>query len=49
VDRAADFKLNQPTDYSVVVRNACNIPVQQVLVRVKLPSGMTSTPRSPRP
>lgn len=41
-------KLNQPTDYSVVVRNACNIPVQQVLVRVKLPSGMSVNATEPK-
>lgn len=29
-------KVGQVNDYAVVVRNACNIPVQQVLVRVRL-------------
>ena len=32
----AAAKVGQPNDYAVVVRNACNIPVQQVLVRVRL-------------
>jgi uncharacterized repeat protein (TIGR01451 family) len=29
-------KVGQVNDYAVVVRNACNVPVQQVLVRVRL-------------
>jgi hypothetical protein len=32
----AAAKVGQVNDYAVVVRNACNIPVQQVLVRVRL-------------
>jgi Domain of unknown function DUF11 len=32
----AAAKVGQACDYSIVVRNACNIPVQQVLVRVRL-------------
>jgi uncharacterized repeat protein (TIGR01451 family) len=35
----ATAKVGQPTDYTVLVRNACNIPVQQVLVRVRLSTG----------
>jgi uncharacterized repeat protein (TIGR01451 family) len=33
-------KLNQPAEYSLVVRNICTIPVQQVMVRVRLPEGL---------
>src|SRR5579884_2614462 len=33
-------KMGQPADYTVVVRNACNIPVQQVMVRIRVPQGM---------
>ena len=32
----AAAKVGQANDYAVVVRNTCNIPVQQVLVRVRL-------------
>ncbi len=34
-------KVGQAADYSLVVRNTSNIPVQQVLVRVRIPQGMT--------
>jgi hypothetical protein len=32
-------KLGQPADYTVVVRSACNVPLQQVSVRVRLAAG----------
>jgi uncharacterized repeat protein (TIGR01451 family) len=41
-------KLGMATDYSVVVRNTCAIPVQQVLVRVRLPAGMSCGGTEPR-
>jgi uncharacterized repeat protein (TIGR01451 family) len=34
-------RTGRPADYNVVVKNVCNIPVQQVMVRVKIPTGMT--------
>jgi uncharacterized repeat protein (TIGR01451 family) len=33
-------KIGQDADYTLVVRNACSIPVQQVLVRVRVPAGL---------
>ncbi len=36
----AVVKVGQPQDYTLALRNACNIPVQEVLVRVSLPAGM---------
>jgi uncharacterized repeat protein (TIGR01451 family) len=44
----ATAKIGALTDYSVVVRNTCTIPVQQVLVRVRLPAGMTVNGTEPR-
>lgn len=41
-------KINQPADYTLVVRNACNIPVQQVMVRVRIPNGMTIAATEPK-
>src|SRR5262245_53286947 len=35
----AAAKVGQAGDYTILVRNACNIPVQQVLVRVRISSG----------
>jgi uncharacterized repeat protein (TIGR01451 family) len=40
-------KVGQPGDYSLVVRNICNIPVQQVIVRVRIPSGLTVSATEP--
>ena len=33
-------KVGQAGDYTLVVHNTCNIPLQQVLVRVRIPQGM---------
>jgi uncharacterized repeat protein (TIGR01451 family) len=41
-------KVNQPADFTLVVRNACNIPVQQVMVRVRIPNGMTVGSTEPK-
>jgi uncharacterized repeat protein (TIGR01451 family) len=41
-------KIGQLNGYSVVVRNTCNIPVQQVSVRVRIPSGMTCSDTEPK-
>jgi len=41
-------KIGQASDYSIVVRNVCNIPIQQVLVRVRLPQGVQVTTTEPR-
>jgi uncharacterized repeat protein (TIGR01451 family) len=35
------LRIGRAADYNVVVRNVCNIPVQQVMVRVRIPNGMT--------
>ncbi len=45
---APTAKVGQPGGYNLVVRNACNIPVQQVLVRVRIPAGMTCTDTEPK-
>ncbi len=41
-------KVGQPADFTLAVRNACNIPVQQVLVRVRVPNGMTAAATEPK-
>jgi uncharacterized repeat protein (TIGR01451 family) len=40
-------KLGVPGDYILAVRNTCNIPVQQVLVRVRIPQGLTVSGTQP--
>lgn len=42
-------KVGTTADYSLVVRNTCNIPVQQVVVRVRIPAGMTVGATDPKP
>jgi uncharacterized repeat protein (TIGR01451 family) len=44
----ATAKVGQPNGYSLVVRNTCNIPVQQVLVRVRIPSGLSCAETEPK-
>ncbi|HTU19663.1 MAG TPA: hypothetical protein VMG10_16500 [Gemmataceae bacterium] len=41
-------KVSQPNKYTLVVRNICNIPVQQVLVRVRIPSGLSCSDTEPK-
>jgi uncharacterized repeat protein (TIGR01451 family) len=41
-------KVGQPAEFTLVVRNACNIPVQQVLVRVRVPAGMSAAATEPK-
>jgi uncharacterized repeat protein (TIGR01451 family) len=42
-------KVNVATDYTLQVRNNCNIPVQQVQVRVRMPNGMQVQAAEPKP
>lgn len=44
----AAAKVGQPNNYGLVVRNICNIPVQQVLVRVRIPAGLSCTETAPK-
>jgi uncharacterized repeat protein (TIGR01451 family) len=41
-------KVNQPADYTLAVRNVCNIAVQQVMVRVRVPAGMEPVATEPK-
>ena len=41
-------KLGQGADYTIVVRNVCNIAVQQVMVRVRLQPGLQVMETEPR-
>jgi uncharacterized repeat protein (TIGR01451 family) len=41
-------KVGMAADYSLVVRNICNIPVQQVTVRVRIPAGLTVQSSEPK-
>lgn len=41
-------KVGRPADYTIVVRNVCNLAVHQVLVRVRVPAGMTVTATEPK-
>jgi uncharacterized repeat protein (TIGR01451 family) len=44
----ATAKVGVAQDYSIAVRNACNIAVQQVMVRVRIPKGMSATAAEPK-
>jgi uncharacterized repeat protein (TIGR01451 family) len=44
----AAARVGVPGDYSLVVHNTCTIPVQQVLVRVRMPAGMNVSGMEPR-
>lgn len=44
----ANAKLGQVADYALVVRNVCAIPVQKVVVQVRLPAGMTVKATDPQ-
>jgi uncharacterized repeat protein (TIGR01451 family) len=41
-------RVGVPGDYTLAVRNVCSIPVHQVLVRVRIPAGLTVTATEPR-
>lgn len=41
-------KISQPNDYALVIRNTCTIPVQQVLVRVRIPAGLSCGDTEPK-
>lgn len=41
-------KVGRPADYTIVVRNVCSLAVHQVLVRVRVPAGMTVTATEPK-
>ncbi|GIW79087.1 MAG: hypothetical protein KatS3mg105_0894 [Gemmatales bacterium] len=41
-------KLGRAADYTIAVRNVCNIPVQQVMVRVRIPNGMSVSATQPK-
>jgi uncharacterized repeat protein (TIGR01451 family) len=42
-------KVGHPSDYTIAIRNVCNIPVQQVMVRVRIPAGMSVAATEPKP
>jgi uncharacterized repeat protein (TIGR01451 family) len=41
-------KVGQAAEYVLVVRNACNIPVQKVLVQVRIPAGLSVAATEPK-
>jgi uncharacterized repeat protein (TIGR01451 family) len=41
-------KVGRPSDYTIAVRNVGNIVVQQVMVRVRMPAGMSVTAMEPK-
>ncbi len=41
-------KVNHPNTYSLVVRNTCSIPVQQVMIRVRIPDNLVCGDTEPR-
>jgi uncharacterized repeat protein (TIGR01451 family) len=43
----AAAKVGQPGDYTLAVRNICTIPVQQVIVRVRIPRGLSASDVQP--
>jgi uncharacterized repeat protein (TIGR01451 family) len=44
----AAARVGVPIDCSLTVRNTCAIPVQQMLVRMKVPAGMTAAATEPK-
>jgi uncharacterized repeat protein (TIGR01451 family) len=42
-------KVGHPSDYTIAIRNVCNIPVQQVMVRIRIPAGMSVSATEPKP
>jgi uncharacterized repeat protein (TIGR01451 family) len=45
---SSSAKVGQTSSYTLMVRNTCSIPVQQVLVRVRVPSGLRCMDTDPR-
>lgn len=43
----AAVRVGQPVDYTIVARNTCASAVQQVMVRVRLPQGVSATASDP--
>jgi uncharacterized repeat protein (TIGR01451 family) len=41
-------KVGQAADYSLLIRNTSNIPVQQVIIRVRIPAGLTVQGSEPK-
>jgi uncharacterized repeat protein (TIGR01451 family) len=41
-------KVNQPNAYNLVIRNTCTIPVQQVMVRVRIPDNLSCGDAEPK-
>ena len=41
-------KVGMPADYSLVVRNTCNIPVQKVVVQMRAPTGVNIVSSEPK-
>ena len=41
-------KVNQPADYSIMVRNVCGIAVQKVIVQVRMPQNVTVSATEPK-
>jgi uncharacterized repeat protein (TIGR01451 family) len=41
-------KIGHPGDYTLLLRNTCAIPLQQVLVRVRVPNGLTVAGTEPK-
>jgi uncharacterized repeat protein (TIGR01451 family) len=41
-------KVRRPNTYSLIVRNTCNIPVQQVLLRVRVPADVNCAETEPK-
>jgi uncharacterized repeat protein (TIGR01451 family) len=44
----ASARVGAPGDYSLIVRNSCPIPIQQVLIRVRIPAGMSVSGTEPK-
>src|SRR5262249_21941075 len=45
---APTAKVGQPGDYTLLVRHSCNIPVQQVAVRIRVPAGLNVVSTEPK-
>ena len=44
----ATAKVGVPADYNLIVRSACNSPVHQVVVRVRVPNGVNVAATEPK-
>lgn len=45
----AALKVGMPAEYTLAVRNTCNLPLQKVVVQARMPAGVTLLSTDPKP